>query len=623
MFYDAKYDYLSKWNQSFSELNHFPLKELFIMPEAHTLKGQSINLTNIFGALITGSIQNLLIVGKLGSGKTSLISYFLAKYGRDYPIVVLNGRSMDLKHPEIYPEKYSELSQKILIIDDIDQIQFNFTISVENILDFLYECKNNNIRLIATSRNKNLPTEWMKLFYTVILEDFTEEQLKAFLTKFSHNLTPSNYRYIEENISSWQNELQNLRTPLILTLFFSIMSKIDIEQCKNSFDLFRVLITYNLTQDDQQFYSYVASQIFIKRKYYLQDLSELPPNNKISHFAFLTTDANNQISFIHKVIYEYFLAKWLYDKVITLEDYCSDEYIFNIFSYADLSSECLYNVQNFLTKCSNKIKNKLFYKWIKLLSFLLYPKYQNLKFHLLSKLENQNIIEAEVHIFYNVFEICQILMQVCPLKKLPLIHDPDAIINFKNYIAFHSVSSNQYSLNLSNIDLSKFDFQGLNLNGANFENSILNGANFSHCNLSYANLRGAVIQDACLRDSILTFTDLSYANLSKSTLQNAKMDYAKLEATNFHMCDLSNCDMRNANLAQANLYCANLREAICTNCNFSSANLNMTFLWKVTFRDSDLHNCNLSQADLSYADLRGCDLSKSNFIDCNTTSALF
>lgn len=619
MFYDAKYDYLSKWNQSFFELNNVPLKKFFCMPEAHTLEGQSIDLTNIFESLISGSIPHLLIIGKPGSGKTTLISYFLATYGNDYPIVVLNGKNMDLKDHEKYPKKYSELSQKILIIDDIDQIQFYLNISTANILEFLYECKNNNIRLLVTSSNKNLPFDWMKLFYTAILDDFTEKQIEDFFTKLSRALEPSNYEYIMKNISSWKNQIQNLNNPLILTLFFSIISKIDIKRCESSFDLFRALITYNLTPEEQEFYSYVASQIFIKRTHYLQELS---PNSKINHFTFLKIEANNQISFIHKAIYEYFLAKWLYDKLITPEDYYDYKNIL-LLSHADLSYECLYNIQFFLSEYSNEIKNKLFYNWVKLLSFLLYPEYQNFKFHLLSKLENQNIIEAEVHIFYNVFEICQILMQVCLLKKLPLRDDPDVIINFKKYIAFHSVSSNQCSLNLSNIDLSEFDFQGLNLKGANFENSILNGANFSNCNLAYANFKGADIKNACFRDSILTFTDLSYANLSESTLQNAKMDYSKLEATNFHMCDLSNCDMRNANLIQANLYCAKLREAICTNCNFSSVNLDMTFLWKVTFRDSKLHNCNFSQSDLSYADLRGCDLSESNFINCNTTSTLF
>lgn len=122
----------------------------------------------------------------------------------------------------------------------------------------------------------------------------------------------------------------------------------------------------------------------------------------------------------------------------------------------------------------------------------------------------------------------------------------------------------------------------------NLEKWNLNNVLWEKANLSKANLREVIL----IRASLLE------ADLSKADLFMAKLESAKLKDANLNKTNLSQADLTGADLERANLKNVNLKQAV----------LRGTVLQFADFKRADLRGADLKGADLRGADLREVDL---------------
>ena len=165
-------------------------------------------------------------------------------------------------------------------------------------------------------------------------------------------------------------------------------------------------------------------------------------------------------------------------------------------------------------------------------------------------------------------------------------------------LCFYVKQDTLKAVDLSEIDLNRADLSGANLNGADLSGSNLNGAD-----LSIANLIGADLSAVDLRGAKLIETKLINTNLSNAELSDTKLIGAKLNGADLNGANLGGINLREVNLREVNLRGADLRGAKLNGANLSEANLS-----EADLNDTKLIGTNLIGAKLNGANLRGADL---------------
>lgn len=164
----------------------------------------------------------------------------------------------------------------------------------------------------------------------------------------------------------------------------------------------------------------------------------------------------------------------------------------------------------------------------------------------------KNILNQEINIFANM------LMIVCAwnseLGKLD-----------KNIISYLK-HNNKFGLYLCGIDLKGSELFGINLieanlMEANLMEAKLRGANLIGADLSRANLKGADLMEANLVDANLMEANLEEAELREANLVRADLMEANLKGASLCRVNLSGANLSGANLEGAYLYSANLMGA--------------------------------------------------------------
>lgn len=238
----------------------------------------------------------------------------------------------------------------------------------------------------------------------------------------------------------------------------------------------------------------------------------------------------DNIEFIHKSIYEYFVSEYIF--------YSINEVIKN----DDFKIEDLAGVMGRLLKCRRLS--------LEIIEFLKYRFRNSLndKYDMVSKafnlmIENgmtyytgecyKNVIDCELRVFYNMLDIIHLWERDC--------YDFDEEINYYIKICLNMFGVNLIRLTLIEGDLSRID---------------LRGAYLSEAKLAGTRLRGTILSKLDLRGVDLSKADLRRANLSRTDLREAN-----LIESNLSKADLRGTDLRGANLEEANLRGAFLNKA--------------------------------------------------------------
>ncbi len=580
---DKKQKYIENWNSRMflhvdNDENPITLKDAFIVPRFDYYIGERKNkfsdkysLTEAIGKFIQyNKTSNLLITGSPGIGKTSIVSWIADKYKDDEDIIILRFR--DWSNNDLAEGlfdaicnslncKKEDLENKVLIKDGFDEIK-----SVNNRKSLMREFFNNtldldNLKVIITSRPDYLDTYDFQDVINVL--PFDVSQIKQFCQIMNYT------KLDQEKIDS--ESLDVLGIPVIL--YMAIMTDIDLTLKTTKPELYNRIFAekggifdrfcfkrsgydsgYQPLRDKENVSKYlgflrqVAFTMFQKndlsltnKEYNIPELIFQGQKLKVVEFPikpFFESSGNN-IEFIHKSIYEYFVSEYIFRLLYAIVDNNMTEeelagalgrnFIDNTLSL-EILEYLRYSVKN--SKLSEKAHfvKKVFHLMIR----------DGMTYHT-NKLY-KNVIKCEKKIFSNMLKILYIWEEDYCLQL-----DNNSILDFLyNNDSLETIILNSQHLNgviLKNVNLTKAQ-----LCGARICDSILTGVNLCKANLERANIENtilckAIFTGAVLRRAELNKVDLTGADLSNTDFQEAILDDfslcgANLENSIWHIDDV-------------------------------------------------------------------------------------
>ena len=496
--------------------------------------------------------------------------------------------------------KKKDLENRVLILDGFDEIK---ALDIrDNVLsEFVSELKDfENLKCIITSRPAYIDAHYfqnlieIKEFDLERVHKFYEEITGKVLDKKKTNKSnlegidkkkanKSNLEGIDElyemlmgkvldKKKTNKSNLEVLGIPVIL--YMAIMSDIDISENPTKPELYNRIFAEKggifdkffdgetqYESGDQilrkpeniikylEFLSDTAFRMFEKgelqlEKHEYKDIKLEFKKKEVSVLEFpikhLFEDTANNIEFVHKSIYEYFVSEYIFCKIgSAINKNGSKEELAGVFGgvlkrniLSDEILECLkYKITNKVTDTFDAVQGVF---QLMLQDGMTYYTGECYK----------NVIECEMNVFANMLEI----MHLWNWKNL----------QFERKMNYYIGHIGGRRFNLSKMNLLGMDLEGVNLKGAN-----LKGANLRIAKLREANLEGADLEGADLEGANLEGVDLERANLERA--------------------DLIGTDLRGANLERANLEGANLRTA-----NIGNVNLNNTVLASAIFDEKQV-----------------------------------
>ncbi len=586
----------------------------------------------------------LVILGQPGIGKSTLITWITVNFvDKINDILVYRVASdlgkIDWKESRVSSRilekldlQYSDLIGKTLILDGFDEVNIESNRRRE-ILDNLYSDRilnKNKVKfsLIITCRENYIPTlENLKCKY-IILKPWNERQINSFCNIFQEKTKKCVSEVTKEKLCK-NNEI--LGIPLILYMVLAL--NISIEKEGSIVDVYDKIFSleggiYDRCINNKSF-SYEHRIGEIKKQIHQisrdiaiwmfennADEASIPQENyqKISRNVIQDQKKNEEIEqdflignffklvkhckgigteelyFVHRTIYEYFVIETIYSSIessiMELSDESQEKLAGDIAPYLKqgkidytLGEYLRYKILKLYNKLSIE-KQALFYQWWE----KTVEKMMKMgMFYFTKKTANYiNIFAKETQCFNNIIEILRLIFNAN--RKCYMLENADQVLLMR-YIKHSLVECRIFYIDDMGIDNTEqvcegymLDLSKLNLTKADLKMYNLSSTNLREANLKYSTLRQAILSKAILSKANLEGADLEGADLSGVNLREANLKKTDLSKTNLIQADLSGANLEEADLSgaylrQANLKGANLEKADLSGVNFEEANL--------------------------------------------------
>ena len=614
-FKDAKAEYVKKWNERLflhrkPKNKELRLSNTFIPPLCKVIipeDKQSEKPQDCFYEIIEQFIENgksLLLVGQPGIGKTSIVCYLANRYKHNSDVIIL--RFSDWTEEEWNDLTYKthgsllfkaithklkcserDLKNKILILDGFDEIKF-YSHSNDLLKSFLLQIRSiRGLRVLITTRDNYINLNIVKFQNVIKLCPFNENKIIEYA-----GIVADKNKYKSSNVG----DAGVYGVPVILYMALTI--GIDIVEQNNRCSAFEKIFsldggifdrfatesvpgydecaTHEIAFVKEVFYNILcetayemfkneADGIFIDRNTYENIINQ--ERNKMSYKTALWYDfpidnlyeKGERIEFVHKSIYEYFVAQYLFERIIaaTINTY----YIQTL-----LSEEMLRKGKAILAdrlkqgNLTNEILEHLKYKideygYKSIGSTYFIKIFTDMIIHgMMSSNENCHggySLEKEFTIFYNMLRFLHLWIDpdkdIVKLEKAAL---SKLCIYVKLYSYYKSLSAKDLpdpilfyfdetsKLDLSNFDLTKCDLSGLKHGNINFKNCILvkanlNNSSFIGCIFENTNLKSANMQNTKLRSAIFFQSNVMKADFSGADITMSQFVFCHLESAIF------------------------------------------------------------------------------------------
>lgn len=567
-------------------------------------KEESKNLNEFLSKYIDNKNDNkmLLILGQPGIGKSTLITWITTKFNEYAGDILVYQFASDLKNVNWKSSNISieildalnlsndDLHGKILILDGFDEVSVGG--DRKGILDqlygeLIYRTVINHFKLIITCR-ENYVQKFLRMKCEFItLRPWDELQIESFCMRFLEKTKGTISKHAMTRVIE-NKDIFGI--PLILYMILAL--NITIEKEGSIVDIYdkifsleggiydRCIENKNFA-DNHRIVSEIKKQIhqisreiaiwmfennpneaFIPQREY-----EIICNNvikvqrtenkdikqdflignffKLRHCEGVGTE---ELYFVHRSIYEYFVAESIYSSIEKdlqeLSEENKEKLAGNIAIYLKkgLISNTIGEYFKFkILKFYNRLgteKQERFYKWWEETVDMMMSRGM-FYFTGNSIMQYENIIYKETCCFVNLLKILRLLFIVSKQKYI--------FENMKNnqldrYISYRLVDCRKESaygiekLNLSKVDLANVflaeeDLRTTNLRGVILFGANLRGANLSGLDLNGVNLRKANLEEANLRETNLEETDLREANLKEADFWNAKLNGSSWDMT--------------------------------------------------------------------------------------------
>jgi len=589
---NKKQDYVKTWNSRLflhvdNDEDPITLADAFIMPDYEmykSIKRIGFSDDDTFDQIIDKFMRydrtsTMLITGVPGIGKSSVTSWIANEYKDNENVVILRFRDwkrQELENGLLYAifdrlnGEYEELEEKILILDGFDELKIldtrdtllnNF---VENIKDF------ENFKCIITSRPAYINSTYFNNVFG--LREFDISKIDIFYKIITGN-TLNNKKKIETN-------LEVLGIPVIL--YMAVMSNIDISENPTKPELYNRIfaekggifdrfscdgVEYDKGaqvlrngENIKTYLSFLQKVSFVMFENNTLNLKMEDCNvpelefqgNKVSVLEFpikhLFENAEINVEFIHKSIYEYFVSEHIFSSLLTTIDSSTDELAKTLgclFKYNSITNEIL----EFLGfKIINSKLNKEFKALDKAFRLML----QDGMIYYTKEIY-KNAFKREMDVFSNMLEILHLwkddYLEFDNLIVGYLRYNRNSHLNLKGIILSPKKEDNDKQLDLTKgMYLKDAYLEGANLEGADLRRVYLYGANLKNAILREADLREANLKEADLREANLKEADLRGADLSLAKIQDINLEDAKLEKATFDQKQFeylkNRCDLR-------------------------------------------------------------------------------
>lgn len=623
--------------------------------------------------------QMLFVMGQPGIGKSTLITWITANFISSIDNILIYKFATDLKDIDWIDNGYEfhmfnkmltelnlsidELSGKTMILDGFDEI------SIENdrteVLNRIYwqVVKSefiSNFSLIITCRENYVSNLDELACNYITLQSWDEIQINSFCNIFQEK-TKNNISVDTREKLVIDREIFGI--PLVLYMVLALNISIDREGSivgvydkifsieggiyDRCIDNRRFADNHRISQIKSQIHQIsreIAMWIFennpnnasIPKDIYLKIcndvmIKELKEDNNmeydflignyfklVKHCEGIETE---EIYFVHRSIYEYFVVETIYNAIENSMLELSEE------SKEDLAGcGAIYLKQGeitetigyyFLIKIIKLYDDKLtlkkrmsFYQWWEgavdkmIENGMLY--YSNFSY--------KNVIEKEITCFSNF---------VILLKLLKVFDDSNICYILKNsdrnalrrYVKCYYIECENRGkiAELNNLFLGNLQLNNTNLREADLHESVLKNANMEGTILTNADLQSVDLSKANLRSANLSGVNLSNSNLSRCCLNKAILSSAVLQGANLNKADLLWTILKDSNLQEIDLQEADLRGANLIRADLRKANLYKANLENAILREANLEGINLEEANLKNLDIEDSIWSESEF----------
>lgn len=238
-----------------------------------------------------------------------------------------------------------------------------------------------------------------------------------------------------------------------------------------------------------------------------------------------------QLYFVHRSIYEYFVAETIFS---------------SINESVDQSKESLAGVFGKLLKRGNLSPIIFEYLKHKIIKSKLRDAFESVNDTFQLMLQDgmtyytnktyRNVLDCEMKVFENMLEIMHLWERDCYRFEDKIIY----------YIKIYMIMNTNEILNCNETDFSNVDFSEMDLTCVYLKNAILNEANLNGVNLSLTDLSGISLVGASLIGICLTRSHLTNANLRMANLTNADLRMASLTGADLTDIDLTGADLTGA-----------------------------------------------------------------------------
>ncbi len=618
---DKKQDYIKIWNGRLflhqdNDEKPITLADAFIVPKFdYYIKRGEIkfsdkdSLTDAIEKFLNyNKTSNLLLIGSPGTGKTSIISWIANKYKDDEDIIVLRFRDWSNKDLEqgllnaIYHSLYcrkGDLENKLLVLDGFDEIKI-----VNERKNLIREFLNNtldfdNLKIIITSRHDYLDAYDFQNVFKIL--PFNISQVQEFFQII---------KGIELDKGKIDcDNLDVLGIPVIL--YMAIMVDIDLTLKTTKPELYNKIFAeeggifdrfcfkgigydggFQPLRDKKNIRIYLSflqrvaflmfeknNLVLTEKEYDIPELIFQREKLKVVEFPikpFFESDGDN-IEFIHKSIYEYFVSENIFFLVSATINEDDKRHLAGAMGYLFKGNILSKEILEFF---KFKIDVNLYNYFDDIITAFQIMLKDGLTY--CTKNCYEDMFKCEMNVLTNMFEVIHLWER--EEFRIDLFNT--------SYLRY-----NNFNFNLQNIKPINSDLQEIYLVGAN-----LAKVNFRKVNLKGANLKGAILKKA-----VLVYADLKEANLAKTDLTEAELRGADLEGA-----DLKGAKLINANLEYSFLKNADLRETELLGVDLSEVDLSATYL-----RGANLSMANLQKAYLSGLDLSNTFFSKARLIGAN------
>ena len=699
-------DYITKWNKRLflhqrPEDQDLTLENTYIAPPYKNIYPEEDdcskdNLNERLDDFYKNG-KSLLLIGPPGIGKTSVVCYLANKYKDDPNVIILRfsdwendewssmsdmtwGSALGIAVLERLNCKKIDLTNKLLILDGYDELNYYDKYFLETFFMFVEGLK--NFRLIITSRENYVKNSFQLFQYVIKLQPFDAEIIPRYVEKITQSKNgsfKSSNLVIDEDV---------LGIPVIL--YMALSTGIDITNQENRCSMYEKIFSLNGGIFDRFAVNFLAGyeQGSHVIRYKKEAFSTILCNTAFTMFEnanlklsfdkykeiiaredinFINSplwldfpidnlfDKSKAVEFVHKSIYEYFTAEYIYRKFVKLFD--------KAYHLSNLSNEETEELGNEICEIisanifsdeiceflchkinSSEFKVDTYYKFILMVCKQLldvgpiyYVKKSKLKELMYNNQRIKNTAHIENNLLVNIMHIIH-LWDFIRKENIPMFLDIrlDLILNYLRVL--NPVAYNFY-INLSHMNLSNdassseplfkqpenllldyIDLTGSNLLASFLSRVIFVHGSFSYCNFS--NISMSYVQFTKCEAKMLKLenANLRFLDFEKSDLCNANLSKSTITCTKFEACDLTNANFHNTvakehvQILHSTLNGADLTNSILEGVVFSFSCFEKTVFCGGKFNKAKFYKANLKGADLrggvfTGADFRGADLS--------------